>query len=289
MNTDEVKQNITNSFINHINILNTISNQFVKNNHLQNIIHVPILYINLERCKGRKEFMEKQFKKFDITSYERIVAVNGNELNSIESGGANGVKFINDYRWKGGYFPKTSEIGAVLSHLKAIKTAYDKNYESAIIMEDDCDISLIPFWYEKSLKNIIHGAPSNWKIIQLCSESVDYYKDEYKNYLKKYFFRDGNFSATCYIINRDGMKDVLKNVSTNSEKFKYNFHLKEFGKDNSWVADSLIFKATDTFCICPPLFFPYNIGLSSTIHSEHDVIHYYTALKIIGHYFKFDN
>ena len=45
-----------------------------------NKINCPIYYINLERSPGRKYFMEKQFKKFHITNFKRIIGIDGTQI-----------------------------------------------------------------------------------------------------------------------------------------------------------------------------------------------------------------
>jgi len=69
-------------------------------------IFTPILYINLEKRKDRKEHMEKQLKKYN---FERV--------NAIEN--------------ENGY------VGCAESHIKCLKLAIERNYEEVIILEDD--------------------------------------------------------------------------------------------------------------------------------------------------------
>lgn len=69
-------------------------------------IFTPILYINLEKRKDRKEYMEKQLKNYN---FERV--------NAIEN--------------ENGY------IGCAESHIKCLKLAIERNYEEVIILEDD--------------------------------------------------------------------------------------------------------------------------------------------------------
>ena len=51
-----------------------------KENFQESLVHYPIYWINLERSKDRKIWIEKNFKKMGITKHKRIQAVDGNKL-----------------------------------------------------------------------------------------------------------------------------------------------------------------------------------------------------------------
>ena len=96
----------------------------------------PIFYINIDAQTDRAQYMEEQFKYWEIENYTRISAYDGREddLSDI---------------LKGRYpdMMSSGEVGCVTSHLKAIKhwmETSDSPY--AIIMEDDCDISIVKYW-----------------------------------------------------------------------------------------------------------------------------------------------
>ena len=95
----------------------------------------PIYCINLDGQPERWEYMESQFKYWEIENYERISAYDGrdDDLSDILVG-----KYPKDM--SGG------EIGGTTSHLRAMKhylETSDSPY--AVMMEDDCslDLSLI--------------------------------------------------------------------------------------------------------------------------------------------------
>ena len=96
----------------------------------------PIYYVNLDGQPERKEYMEDQFKYWEVNNYERISAYDGREddLSQI-------IK---------GRYPEqmtSGEIGCVTSHLKAIKHWYETSDSPyAIMMEDDCSLDLVQFW-----------------------------------------------------------------------------------------------------------------------------------------------
>ena len=91
----------------------------------------PIYCINLDGQPERWEYMENQFKYWEIENYTRISAYDGREddLSDI-------IK---------GTYPtmmSSGEIGCTTSHLKAMKHFLDNSDAPfAIMMEDDCDLA----------------------------------------------------------------------------------------------------------------------------------------------------
>ena len=69
---------------------------------------IPVLYINLDKRKDRKEHIEKQFE--DFKSVERVDAIDT---------------------------PHNGYEGCVLSHIKALEYAKQIGYDEVIICEDD--------------------------------------------------------------------------------------------------------------------------------------------------------
>ena len=81
----------------------------------------PIYYINLDGQPERKEYIENQFKYWEIENYERISAYDGrdDDLSDI-------IK---------GRYPEnmsSGEVGCTTSHLKAISSeSYDESLSSS--------------------------------------------------------------------------------------------------------------------------------------------------------------
>jgi hypothetical protein len=145
---------------------------------LKNLGNIPIYYINLERSPERKKYMKDQFEYYGITNYHRIDGVDGKkirkwyDINNIEQGE---VVFSNNsvisYSHDFTNFKKVSDnqIGCSLSHIKAIKTAYDKGHNMVYIMEDDVSLDLIPYW-EGDIYTVIDKIPNIWDTINLCPD-----------------------------------------------------------------------------------------------------------------------
>ena len=212
-------------------------------------IKMPIYVINMDKNPERLEFMEKQLYNF---SYNRIRGFNGHEIKNKKGDTVDGITFTNEFDLSNG------EIGCTLSHLLAIKTAYDNGNEIALILEDDADVSL---FNQESITNL----PYDWEIIQL------YYLD--KNAAKKlknvngYLLHDNQnytWSAAAYIINRKGMEKIIRH------SFNEGFHIRK-SKTNYGVADGYIYDLVKTYMIEPSIVFTNNLSLSSTIDNNNDI------------------
>ena len=207
-----------------------------------------IYYLNLDGQPERKQYMEDQFKYWEIENYERISAFDGrdDDLSDI-------IK---------GRYPEnmtSGEIGCTTSHLKAIKHWYETSDSPyAIIMEDDVDLQIVRFW-NFTWADFASKVPYDWDVVQLaiiCTGNLHVK-------LHKRFVND--FSTACYMITRHHAEKLLK-FHVRDGKYKLDQGIKPRA-----VADDLIYNSGNTFSI--PLFL-YRIELGSSIHPEHiDVFH----------------
>lgn len=209
---------------------------------------VPIYYLNLDGQPERKQYMEDQFKYWEIENYTRISAYDGrdDDLSDI-------IK---------GRYPEnmtSGEIGCTTSHLKALKYWYETSDSPyAIIMEDDVDLQLARFW-DFTWSDFAAKVPYDYDVIQLaiiCTGDLHVK-------LHRRFVND--FSTACYMITRHHAEKLLK-FHVRDDKYKLDQAVKPRA-----VADDLIYNSGNTFSI--PLFL-YKIELGSSIHPEHiDVFH----------------
>ena len=209
----------------------------------------PIYYLNLDGQPERREYMEEQFKYWEIENYTRISAYDGREddLSDII---------------KGTYPAQVTpgEIGCVTSHLKAIKHWYDTSDSPyAIIMEDDCSLDLIKYW-NFTWNDFYSRVPYDWDVIQIaiiCTGDIHVR-------LHKRFVND--FSTACYLINRHHAEKLIKHHIKGVDKYRL-----DNGMKPRPVADDLIYNSGNTYSI--PLLL-YKTELGSAIHPEHvDVFH----------------
>ena len=208
----------------------------------------PVYYLNLDEQTDRREYMEDQFKYWNIDNYERIAAYDGREddLGHII---------------KGAYpdMMTSGEIGCTTSHLKALKhflETSDSPY--AVIMEDDCSLETVQCW-NFTWDDFVAYAPYDWDVIQLaiiCTGDIHVK-------IHKRFVND--FSTACYMITRRHAQKLL-DFHVRGDKYKL-----DNGVKPRPVADDLIYNSGNTFAM--PLFL-YKIALGSDIHDIHiDVFH----------------
>jgi GR25 family glycosyltransferase involved in LPS biosynthesis len=208
----------------------------------------PIYYLNLDDQPERKDYMEDQFKYWEIDNYTRISAYDGrdDDLSDI-------IK---------GRYPEmmsSSEIGCTTSHLKAIKhwmETSDSPY--AIIMEDDCNLESASYW-NFSLADFIARAPYAWDVLQIaiiCTGNI--VVPVHNRFVNE-------FSTACYIITRHHAEKLIRN-HVRGNKYKLDNGVKPRA-----VADDLIYNSGCTYS-CPLLL--YKIDLGSSIHPDHvDIFH----------------
>jgi len=208
----------------------------------------PIYYLNLDGQPERREYMENQFKYWEIENYTRISAYDGREddLSDI-------IK---------GRYPEmmtSGEIGCVTSHLKAIKHWYETSDSPyAVIMEDDCNLDLVKYW-NFTWDDFYCRIPYDWDVVQIAIICTgDIHIKVHKRFVNE-------FSTACYIITRHHAQKLL-NLHVRGDKYKL-----DNGVKPRPVADDLIYNSGNTYSV--PLLL-YRIELGSSIHPEHiDAFH----------------
>ena len=225
-------------------------------------ISCPVFYINLDKDKDRKEYMEVQFKKYEVVKAERVPAIYGKDLPNLKKQTDREPKFVNNYPDL-----SPSELGCTLSHIKAIRKAKETGSEYSLILEDDANFDLLPYW-NSSLDDVVKNAPKDWGIIQLFSwtypeTSEFYFKHEPGNY---------EYSSVAYLISKAGIEKILE----------YGHSLGP-GPPHGY-ADRYIYDIATTYIYMTPLIFPLNTALESTIHPDHTLGHIQRAFNILHKY-----
>ena len=225
-----------------------------KENFVESLVHYPIYWINLDRSKDRKSWIEKNFKKMGITKHTRVSAVDGSKLRVYNLNIPK--EYYNTH--------SNNEIACTASHLNCIKQSYNNKDNIAIICEDDVCFTLLKA-IGKSLNEIISKCPRDWEIIQLGQSNPDEMKlllkknKEYVNWEKKYW------GAFCYIINRKGIKK-LYNTCFDNQQIK----IRE-GYKHRIVADELLYNICKTYTLTKPVITFRTLG--STLHKSHENWH----------------
>mgnify|MGYP001161167848 FL=1 len=220
-----------------------------KNKATHKLKGIPHIYwINLDDKTDRREYMERQFEYWEIENHTRISAYDGREddLSDILTG-----RYPHNM--------SSGEIGCVTSHLHAMKHWLETSDEEyAIMMEDDCDLSVTSHW-PFTWKDVIANAPHGWDCIQLAIINPAIASIQ----LHRRFVND--FSTACYLINRRYAKKLL-DFHTKGDKYKLDQKVLPRA-----VADDLIYNTGLTYSV--PIFL-YKLDLGSDIHDIHiDVYH----------------
>mgnify|MGYP006921282510 CR=1 FL=1 len=214
----------------------------------------PVYLINLKDHKHRLSNAISQFKKYGVVDYEIIEAVDGR--NSDLSHLING-KYPN---------LKSSEIGCITSHIKALKHWLDtSDSDYAVIMEDDFSFDTVddwPFDWEYIQNNI----PNSADIVQLImikNEPISFNlhkKEKYSKTNKMSY----EWSTACYIIKR---KYAKKLVSLHYSDGKY--VLPNHGYNNQ-AADVILYSLGNAYAM--PLF-THILDPKNSINSDHNDFH----------------
>lgn len=199
--------------------------------NIKNILKdIPIFWINLERANDRKKKMESYFDKYDLKA-ERIEAIDGNniDLNEYKQ-----IYNINDKMNK-------YEVACALSHLKALKTCFEKNLDYALILEDDVIFDYFDYKKDTFIFLLDELKKVNGDCIQLCNMVPRKIFLNYAN-SNKLFIKSDLAGAQAYLITKVGIEKVLSNF----EKTK-----------NISVSEHMIFKIANNYIVKPYFSYPF--------------------------------
>jgi GR25 family glycosyltransferase involved in LPS biosynthesis len=209
-----------------------------------------VYYINMDKHKYRRAFIENQFKDYNIQNTSRITGVdvrNPNEVMQLEWG-----------------YPTESKPhirGCISSHIRAIRTAYDRNESIALIVEDDVHFGLLGY-INFSLPDLVKVAPIDWQLMSLHTPNCNLRDQEEYDSRLRFLYRVQTskrcWSTCAYLITRSAMRDILNLVTPNPE-FPNNIRIYPLspGFPESGVADAYLFDILKTYYVSPSLVYPY--------------------------------
>ena len=215
-----------------------------KNKSAYKLKGIPHIYwLNLNADVERREYMENQFKYWEITNHTRIVGYDGREDDvspHLKGPIPNNVT--------------QGELGCCMSHLKAIKEFYNNtNDDYCIIAEDDVNLDIAHYW-NFTWQDFFAEVPYDWDCIQMTTITTG--DIHVRLHLK--FIND--FSAAFYLISRHHAAKILRH-HVRGEKYKLDNGVKPRA-----VSEDTILETGKTYSI--PLFL-YNMNFVSSIHQEH--------------------
>ena len=210
----------------------------------------PIYCINLDDQPDRWEYMEIQFKYWEIE--DKVTRISAYDGRDDDLG----------HLLKGTYPVNmtSGEVGCSLSHLKALRHYLDNSDSPyAIIMEDDCCLDTVKFWNFK-WKEFYSRIPYDWDVCQVAIICTgDIHVKVHKRFVNE-------FSTACYLITRHHAQKMMNLHYKGKDKYKLDQDVRPRA-----VADDLIFNSGNTYSL--PLLL-YRIELGSSIHPDHvDAFH----------------
>ena len=242
--------------------------------NIRRINQIPVYYINMDKDIDRRYYMESQLPNH-FERYYRIPGVNGKLIKNKNHDIVDGIEFFNEFKDN-----SLGEIGCTLSHLLAIKTAYDNGEEIVCIMEDDVYMNLLNI-QDESLDDFVKEINLDWEILQLYHL---YSNNLNKNFIKikdytLHLHQKGKYtySTVSYIINRKGMKKILSIIGNNPF-----FLLKKMSSYCS--SDIILYDQVKTYTLNLSLVIPNNTELDSTIHTDHTYGHLKKSLNTLKKY-----
>ena len=193
-----------------------------------------IRYLNLDKRIDRKDYMESQFKKFNITDYTRISADRycPDQFEVWKKSSLIVDREINQSHY----------ISILVNQLQSIVDWYYENSsETCLILEDDLNFSILKYW-NFDWKDIMDNLPCNWDCVQFHIIGHDYMPMGLTRRTRN------NHGATCYMVSRNYAKKLI-DMHYFDGKFKF---FENYGYDGKWPI----------YHYQSPDFVPYEIGVT---------------------------
>lgn len=145
----------------------------------------PIVYMNLDHRTDRKEHIENQFKKWDITDYTRWSSSRFSTDKISEWGSKLDLMLL-----------APSDASIVMNEFTLMIEWYQsKSSEHLMIIQDDLCFDLVEYW-PFDWNTIMNSLPYNWDIVQFY-HCHDYYLNMHLHPRQWH-----SSSAACFIVNR---------------------------------------------------------------------------------------
>lgn len=205
----------------------------------------PIYVINLEDRADRRDYISKMFKKHGVSDYRFFKAYDGRPLD-------------------GQYVMTGGEIGCSMSHLLAIKDWYESSEtDFVVIAEDDLSLDNVKYW-DWSWDDLLNSIDFTFDIFQISTWALDVGMPEDIKPTKK-FRNDHQYLTTCYLISKEGARQILEKTLGSNGEFDLDFN------DDDNVADhKLLYGNVKNYYVLP-LFSP-NVELMSDINSDQKIV-----------------
>lgn len=160
----------------------------------------PVYFISIEESDQRREYLQKQFSKYNISNLIPNIFKRYHEYNHNLVG-----TFVCDLH--------ENSKGPVTSHIKAIKNWYDStNEDYAFFCEDDISLESVNYW-NFTWKEFLASLPEDWGCVQLTW---------IRPYVTDIKFRErlpDDWNAAAYLIKRTYAKKLIDNYYIDNNSF----------------------------------------------------------------------
>lgn len=160
----------------------------------------PKYFINLDRSKDRRGFFESHMSEYGITNSKRVSAFDGKKIKNKKEGILDGWKYYN-----GDKVCTNAELAITMSHLIAMNQAREDGCEIAMIMEDDCEMTLVPHW-KKKINEIVSEIPKDCEIFLMCNRRFQIVSEMRIERVTNPM----EFTGVCYLITKKGMEKIKR-------------------------------------------------------------------------------
>jgi GR25 family glycosyltransferase involved in LPS biosynthesis len=241
----------------------------------------PVFYINMDKSSDRRKRMERNFGK--LWNLRRFPGVDGRNETLVKSLVApedyeailpylveqrtmvtmkkNGTNKEEEEEAKDGgkriNQVLTSELGASLAHLTAIRQAYLEGHKVVMIAEDDLSPLLTPCW-TSSIRDLVKDAEgTDWDLIQLgwlVVKNASIYHAVEWGPNKRLIKQQNQYGAASYLISRRGMEAIMDLFFTDKTSTGL---AKVFTEPDTWgniVVETYLGKLTNLYVAMPSLF-----------------------------------
>lgn len=218
---------------------------------------LPIFWINRDCDTERAAYMRAQFETHRFPTTHRVSAAQPEDVRNLLAGRPVRKAAIKN---------SLLEISCTMSHLRAMRAAFDTGCAAAIVCEDDADFT--PFSTEK-LTQTIRSLPDDWDILQLYTLTLSALPIINRlaectavSHVSLRNRRRRTFNGTqAYVISRAGMEKLLK--QWNDQPL-----VSRQGAPVSLNAEVFIYGRCQSFLSSRP-FVRHNLDTESTIHPTH--------------------
>lgn len=212
----------------------------------------------MERSIQRKQYIEEHFKKYKISNYSFVNAIDGSKEN-IDNMLVNSVS----------RFLSNGEAACSISHIKAINQwLHESDSEYAIIAEDDISFETVDFW-DFTWKDFLGSINKKYDILQMAI--INNFIVNPRLHLREYL----DWSASAYLIKRSFAEKLVKKHLVDEKYILGSNRLKS-------LSEGLLY--TDGLCYSIPLF-TYSTDLGSNLNPEHvNTIHLRSKNQVLKYW-----